>query len=299
MNFARNRIYSQILIMILLLSGGQLFASDTYENYALAWQKGMAGTGMSLSSNAGSIWLNSASVPASRLEAESDLSFLPAGISVSNLSVNWHPRSKLAIGAGINSENFGSFDRRDQQGNLIGSFSGNRSQMILSGTLILNRRLSLGYSRRFIRQKIDDRAYNLSGGQTGLILSDRQGITSLALTQTTFSDEEQPVLVAALSRKLAYLPLRLSVENRYEGKLNMTDTSIGAFIEPGQDFDFFAGLNFQRFDMQTQSLGDDFLAGLAGGAAWSYGRGRIYLSFYHYGGLGISSSMGVSYGFEK
>ena len=293
----KNRLFPPILYLLLFLifGIGLQAQSERYDNLAISWQQGLAGGGRALNHSAASVWTNPSVSLNKGFHSESHISFLPVAISVSNLSLLYRPVKKLSMALAVNSENAGQFDRRDTQGNLLGNFTAGHTQYLLNGGLHLSSRLSLAYNYRLSTMAIDGSHYTESANHFSVSISDKADKTHFTLSNLKWSDEIESTIHIALSRHLEYLPLILSLDHQFKSKFDIYTTCISAHILPNEDLDFYAGVTFQRFLMQTHSLAQDFLSGLAAGASWRVKDVNLYLSFYHYGGLGIMSSMGLSW----
>jgi|GEM_PF-3537034 len=287
------------LIMIILAFSG-LFHSAVqgqnarFENRAVTWQNGLAGAGSALSEGPSSIWTDPAASIPGPWRFESHITVLPASISIAQVSASARIRSKVTAAISVNHEMFGTFDARDEQGALTGSFSAGHTQYLANASVHLSGRLSAGYSVILSRLSIDDRSYSDSYGHYGLQLRSLDGKNRLSLSLAAYPEGPQSYQ-AGFSRQLAYLPASLNIDHTHEGPFDISRTRIGIYASPDPLLDLYGGLSLQRQDVQTQSLGDDFLAGLAAGAAYRIGKWKMYLSFFHYGGPGIASSTGLQY----
>ncbi|MCK5520911.1 MAG: hypothetical protein KAI81_07350 [Candidatus Marinimicrobia bacterium] len=269
--------------------------SENYNNLAISWQKGLAGGGAAYPHSAASLWTNPSISPGKGFYSESHISFLPAGIQVNNLSFSFKKKKKLSTGFAFNSENFGNFDRRDIKGNLTGKFDGSQVQFLINTAFQFSNRLSIGYNFRQASLTIDDKKYGASAHQSALTLSDRSAKTRFSISSIKWNNETLPVYKISLSRELQYLPIIFCFDHDIKNKFDIKNSIISAYILPGEDLHFYAGLTLQHFSMQTQSMVQDFISGLGVGAAWHYKTIDLHMAFYHYGGLGLSSSMGISW----
>lgn len=116
---------------------------------------------------------------------------------------------------------YGEFKRTDELGNILGNFGGKDVALILGASRKLNERMNLGSTLKWIRSTIDIFSSNGISLDLGLTYQNPDNLTittfvirNLGLQFSSFYENREPFpfdVQIGTSRKLKYLPLRLSV----------------------------------------------------------------------------------------
>lgn len=300
--FSRNLPYIHfmkkfhILLSVLLFSASLPATPLQLENYGQVQYWGMAQSGSAVSISPHSVWLNPALSIVEKLSVDADAARLPDGITISAITAQCHIRSKHSISIGVNFENYGDFTGRDIYGNETGSFTAAQTQWLLAYAYRLSSRMRLGFSADVWNQRIDEVSYSGMVYMYGLQLRVVPGKVnvSLSLRQYETADSLQYLRIG-FSNKLDYLPATLTFDYVHTGIWDTKNLTMGAYIDIQPGLQGMAGLNFQRFNFQTQSLASDFIGGLSLGSVYHWHGYALKLAFYHYGGMGIVSAVGFSW----
>jgi hypothetical protein len=256
---------------------------------------GLARSGGALHVIPENVWINPSLIPANlNYSASAELSLLPAGIRVTQLTGRFSKR-KNTVSIGLNNELYGEFDERDPEGVLTGDFTAGRIQYFAALSRRLSSKLSAGASARYVTDHIADSrdAYSvLSYGVTITLFQDK---THLAFVYTDYSLTEQNHYRFSVTHHLEYLPLKMNIDYRYQGRHELDNLTLGGYFQGSESLQFMTGLDFRRRGLQTDNLGTDYIAGIALGGKYSFKGVSINLSAFSYGGLGTVTSLGVSY----
>ncbi|MCH8324951.1 MAG: type IX secretion system protein PorQ [Bacteroidetes bacterium] len=213
------------------------------------------------------------------------------------------------FGAAFEYISYGNFTRADQFGNKIGEFDAGELALIIGYANNLEENFYYGVNIKFINSSIADQSSSAIAFDFGLHYSiPSQGLSfGIALLNTGFqiskffnTKEDLPLnLVIGVSKKMAHLPLTLSVDFN---KLNESDDpntgrfeafSVGAEFELSKSFSVRFGYNNEK--RKELKIGD--FGGLAG---FNLGVGLL-ISKYHFdygyssmGDIGSLHRIGIS-----
>ena len=107
------------------------------------------------------------------------------------------------------------------------------------------------------------------------------------------ADELPTTLVVGTSTQLQYLPARINLDGRYDIQKHW-------FLATGIDFslnnylNLRLGINSNRFDLQTNVLRSDFIAGGTGGFSLKVKNFLFELAFQSFGGAGVIQQMSLA-----
>ncbi len=287
-------------IFLLCFLGGftlTAVAMETAENDILAssayW--GMGRSGGALKNLPGQVWINPSLVPDDFYASLSaNISLLPADIRVSRISGRYKT-GRHVFSAGINYEHYGEFEERNTDGDLTGTFNAGRTQYFSAWSLELSSKLSLGVSTRYLSDFIDDSRDGFGMISYGIIMIPVREKTQIGFVYSDFPEPAEDEIRIAISHPLQYIPLTLNLDYRYRGTHALRNLTVGGYFESSEDLQFMAGLDLRRGGLQTDNLGQDYIAGLALGGRYIFKGISLELSAFSYGGLGTVTSLGVSY----
>lgn len=175
--------------------------------------------------------------------------------------------------------NYGSFIERDWEGVEIGSFS----VYDLSSSLIygrqITRRLSIGLAASFMQSRLSSLNATVALGSAGILYYDEISTLSVGLAYRNFgvlnrgysdSEEDLPTsLVFGISKKLAYLPMILSVD-ALKTYRNDYIANIGGEFIIGEHLCLRWGNSTRRFQLRGQQSLQSFFAAAAAGLGINY-----------------------------
>lgn len=287
------------LIFILLLGGlgsflpaqvmpeADILASPEY------W--GIARSGGALKDLPDQVWINPSLIPEAFLYSLSaNLALMPADIRVSQLTGRYKVQKHVLTG-GINHENYGDFERLDPEGYSDGDFSAGRTQFFSAWSYRLSSKLQAGASFRYVTEDIAASREHFRVFTYGLTIIPVADKTRMSVAYTDYPEPMEDEIRASLSHPLLYLPLIMNLDYRYRGEHDIENLTMGGYFQSGLSLEFLAGLDFRRGGLQSNSLGRDYIAGLALGGRYRYDKVTLQLSFFSYGGLGTVSTFGVNY----
>jgi hypothetical protein len=285
-------------LAILLLIIGSLYAEPVIqaENFGNASYWGLAQGGSTLQFSPHVVWQNPAAGMKDTLQIGADVSRMPAGISISALSVRWQLNKKQILSVAINYENYGNFAERDESGLETGVFTAGQAQTLAAYTLMISSRFQLGAAAIHQANRIDisnQTRWILLYGARLRFLNDKAA-ASIAVRSLP-QEEISPVLQLGLSNKLEYLPVELCLDYRHYGQWDYRNGSISALISIRPELTAMAGFSFQRFNFQTQILAADFVGGISGGIRYAWRNYGVQVAFFSYGAMGVSSSLGFDW----
>ncbi len=274
--------------------------TNNIENYGINQYWGMGQSGGSTNYFPNSFWINPALNNDFKYTVSANIAVLH-DIRISEISSRFRYGKKHFFGFGINYENYGTFNGRDEYGNLTNDFTASQSQYLLGYAIHISNHLSLGTNIIYFTNSIADSNYSTFNSQYGILLSTKNKINSFGLINTSFSSGDNSSWRIAFSHQLEHLPLRINIDYRlYDDKFDYKNISIGGLFFVSQNFNLLMGMNFQRFNLQAQNLGAaDIFAGLSIGATYIYNNINIGLSLYNYGTLGRITSLGISYSVDE
>lgn len=210
------------------------------------------------------------------------------------------PFWKGGAGFGLNFWDYGEFDQRDNQGNVIGRPT-TASEFWLTGGygLALDKNTSLGLNLQlFVRDYANNKSTLLFwsfGWQRDFPEQQlRLGVTAShwGANLSTYQDTPEALpktFAAGVSKKLLYLPLRLYLDAQYSVSDNDFRGMLGGEFTITESENLFLrlGLSTDRFDQQTHVVGADFLAGGSFGFGFRYQFLEFDYGAQTFGGAGM------------
>lgn len=305
--------------VILMVSLMPLYAELPLQasNLASPAYWGMAHSGTALNTVRNAYWLNPALGSYDHpYVINLNEAFLPGkGISFTELSGHYI-LGKSMLQGGINYENYGSFDARDDEGIIRGTFTAAQYQCFAGYAQRITERFSAGIHLVLFGNRIDVSRENMLFIRYGFSYTFGKRDNMLAFSATT--DGKSQRWRAAFSHELEYMPLRLNIDFRWYGDdyypgifLNETEyrfdfgaaaryfadkLALGAYIRVSEDLNLMAGFDLARLNMRTNAFGlDTMLSGLALGARYRFRQLEFNLAMYHYANFTTMSALGISY----
>ena len=214
--------------------------------------------------------------------------------------------NKGSFGIGAASIDYGTFERLDDRGNNVGA-DFVASDLLLSfgyGYQLVSF-LSVGANLKWASSNIDEYSANAMVFDAGFVYENSEldltiggGIFNLGKS-SAFVDTEDPLPTnykLGLSKLLAHLPLRVNLEGTWLTYGNWKAAASGEImISP--NFNLVIGMNSNRLDLDTSSLGEDFFSGGSLGFGLNFDKWRVDYALTSYGGAGSIQRFGVSSGF--
>ena len=214
--------------------------------------------------------------------------------------------NKGNFGIGAASIDYGNFERLDDRGNNTGTDFG-ASDILLSfgyGYQIASF-ISAGLNLKWASSNIDEysaNAFVFDGGfvfeNSDLDLTIGGGIFNIGKS-SAFVDTKVPLptnLKLGMSKLLAHLPLRVNLEGTWLTYGNWKAVASGEIVI-SPNFNLVIGMNSNRLDLDTSSLGEDFFSGGSLGFQLMFDKWRVDYALTSYGGAGSIQRFGVSSGF--
>lgn len=210
------------------------------------------------------------------------------------------PLWRGGAGFGLNLWNYGTFDQRDNQGNVTGSPTA-ASEFWLTGGygLSLSKYTSIGLNTQlFVRNYANNKStllfWSLGWQRNFPDQQMRLGITAShwGTNLSTYQDHPEALpkmLTAGISKKLLYLPLRLYLDAQYSVSDNDFRGMLGGEFTITESENLFLrlGLTTDRFDQVTHVVGADFLAGGSFGFGFRYQFLEFDYGAQTFGGAGM------------
>lgn len=159
--------------------------------------------------------------------------FYHTGINNGYVSYGHHIKKwEATIHGGVQYMRYGTFDQTDEIGNILGQFSASESVITAGIGKELYERLSVGANIKFVTSSLE--SYNSNGimadfsatyHDTSKLINFTLLFKNVGVQLKTYTDENrEPVpfeMQAGISKRLRYLPFRLSVIYRYVDRYNI------------------------------------------------------------------------------
>jgi hypothetical protein len=288
------------------------------QNFASPAYWGMAHSGGAIAEVRNAYWLNPSLASYDQTYVINlNEAFLPgSGIFISELSGHYRFSAAGMIQGGLNFENYGSFDARDAEGILLGSFNAMQYQYFLGYARKLTQRFAAGLHLVVFGNRIETSKETAIFLRYGL--SYRFGDRENMLAFSGVTDGMVNRWRASFSHQLEYLPLRLNLDFRWYGDdaeaasfwqaddtgfdatgaaLYMAEKfSIAALIYAGENLNLMAGFDLARLNMRNSAFGlDTMLSGLALGGKYRFKQLEFNLGLYHYANFTTMTALGITY----
>lgn len=256
---------------------------------------GMARSGGAMCDLPDHVWINPSLIPDTfHYSLSAHLALMPGDIRVSQITGRYSLHSHVLSG-GINYENYGEFEGFNADGFSEDAFHAGRTQIFAAWSYGLSSKLQVGFSYRYVSDKIATSQENFSVVTYGITLVPIKGKTRLSFAFTNYPENIDDEARFSITHPLRYLPVYVNVDYRYRGKHALENLTLGGYYLSDLPFEFLAGIDFRRGDLQTNALGQDYIAGLAIGSRYRYKSLIFQLSAFSYGGLGTVTTFGVNY----
>ena len=286
------------------------FASPSY------W--GMAHSGGAIAAIPNAYWLNPALVPYELpWSINVNEAYLPGtGIFISELSGHYSLPKGHILTAGLNYENYGTFDQRDAEGVPEGEFAAAQYQTFIGYAYKVSDHFSAGAQLVFQGDKIAESVERYAYLRYGFAYSFGERENMLAFSGTTNGMDN--AWRASFSHQLEYLPLRLNIDFRWNGddwypngfydsesgefqfntaaKYFAEKLTLGFYIKAGENLAITSGFDLARLNLAGNVFGlDSIISGLALGGRYTINRLEISLGLYHYANFTTMTALGISY----
>lgn len=316
----RSRIKNIIGFILIISTALPLPAAlpSQISNFASPAYWGMAHSGGAVADVRNAYWLNPALTPhdaAWSLTASE--AFLPGtGIFITELSGHYRLSEGHLLTAGLNFENYGSFDRRDTDGNLEGEFTAAQYQSFIGYTYRVSPRFAAGAQLVVQGDRIGASRETNAFLRYGLAYTFGKRNNILAFSGVTNGLDN--TWRASFSHELEYLPLRLNIDFRWSGddwqpalfydeessrfmpgtaaRYFAEKITLGFYIKAGEHLRVMSGLDLARLNLASNTFGlDSIVSGLALGGTYTFDRLEVSLGLYHYANFTTMTALGISY----
>jgi len=170
--------------------------------------------------------------------------------------------------------NYGSFTARDREGTETGSFSVYDLTSSVAYSRKLTRRLSVGLSTAFTQSRLNTLTASALLGSVGILYYDEISTLSIGLSYRNFgfltdsfsgSDEPLPsMLIVGVSKKLAHLPMILSID-AYQAYRDEYVANVGGEFIIGDHLFLRWGNSTRRFQIRGQESLKNFFSSASAG----------------------------------
>ena len=228
----------------------------------------------------------------------------PAKIEAGIISLSM-PRSKRVYSFGLRHLNYGFFDGYDEYGNQTGPYtSGDEWLTVSVGERRKGNRIALGGTLGGFFSQLESYQSFLITFTVGALLYIDEFDAKLGLSlgnygfifkRYTRTNEQLPTrLVGSFVKKLAHLPLQLSIDIGYE-LTSLSWFRFGGIFQLPYRFQLRAGMSSDKYFQKTgNSISSDYLGSSGVGLSYAYGRYSFDISGYFFGTGGWISGIGTS-----
>lgn len=199
---------------------------------------------------------------------------------------------------------FGTFHERDEEGTKTGQFSAGETWLSLSLAHSLFHFLDVGITAGLFLSQIQNVAAELAvvtvGGAVTIPRYDmRVGITvrNLGATVESYTNYREPIptsIHVGLTKKLAHLPLELSVDGGWWERSHGTIVRLGGEFSFPYDLKLRWGTSSHRVDLKADRLWHDIASGTSLGVGFSTENLSIDLGMEYRGFAGSALGVGLS-----
>ncbi len=266
-----------VLIYCLMINAGGLGAQAFFQGLnhpvnARGW--GMGAAASSQSKSASGVLYNPATIALSPDLWQINHTMFPLDISASSAySVFTTPvPGKFAML--FSYLNYGSFTERDWEGTEVGSFSVYDLTSSVAYSRKLTRRLSVGLSTALTQSRLNTMTASAILGSFGILYYNEISTLSIGLSYRNFGilidsysggDEHVPsMLIAGISKKLAHLPMILSID-AYQAYRDEYIANIGGEFIIGEHLFLRWGNSTRRFQIRGQESFKNFFSSASAG----------------------------------
>lgn len=287
-------------------------------NFASPAYSGMAHSGGAVADVSNAYWLNPALAPYNKpWSVHINEAFIPGtGIFISELSGHYRFPGDHIVTAGLNFENYGSFDQRDINGTLEGEFTAAQYQTFIGYSYRISDHFSAGGQFVLQGDRISESRQSYAYLRYGFAYTFGKRDNVLAFSGTTNGLDN--AWRASFSHELEYLPLRLNIDFRWQGddwdpeSFYDSETSafsfdtaaryfaqkltLGFYIRAGENLSIMSGFDLARLDLASNTFGlDSIISGLALGGRYKIDQLEVSLGIYHYANFTTMTALGISY----
>jgi hypothetical protein len=174
--------------------------------------------------------------------------------------------------------NFGDFDKYDEDGIDLGSFSAGDKEFSLSVAKKLGNYFSAGITTAYLNSNIDHYSasalkmdfglqYYLPSQNLSLGISFKNFDTMLS-NYSTKKEHLENLLLFGISKKLQYAPAIIAVDILKYETLDVI-ANLGVRIVPSNHFRFYIGASSRKIELQNHRDLKSLIAGISGGCGFS------------------------------
>ena len=272
-----NKQLSLVFIFSLTINIGGLRSQALFQGLnhpvnARSW--GMGAAASSQSKSASGVLYNPATIALSSNLWQMNHTMFPLDISASSVYSVFTTLLPGKFAMLFSYLNYGSFTERDWEGNETGSFSIYDLTSSVTYSRKLTRRLSMGLSTAFIQSRLNTMTAAALLGSFGILYYNEISTLSIGISYRNFgllldsySGADEPVpsmLIAGISKKLAHLPMILSVD-AYRAYRNEYIANIGGEFIIGEHLFLRWGNSTRRFQIRGQESFKNFFSSASAG----------------------------------
>lgn len=205
----------------------------------------------------------------------------------------------------VQTMNYGSWDRRDVEGNKLGSYSINDlyTKFTWSGELAKN--FFIGINLNYGFSRLYDYTANYLAAGFGIIYTMPSGFTlglstinnELSGKSYVIDEKLESMIVLGISKKLDYLPMRMGLDlirtsnDDYQANLGGKLSFQNIFL--------LWGISSKREDLITEDAVKNLLAGLSGGFGVNIDQYSLAFGYRNLGGMGSILSFSVNWNLSQ
>ena len=232
------------------------------------------------------------------------LSVIRYPASIQSELVEWRTSWGTTVGAvTLRHLGYGTFQKRDREGMSTGQFSAGETWVSASLARSILRRIDLGITAGALFSQIADVTATLAiltvGGTLNITKLDMKlgfSLRNIGLTLDAYTSHSEPIptnMNVGVMKKLAYLPLDLSIDGAWWGGSNSGVMRMGGEFTLPYDLRLRLGTTSYRFDQKTNQVWRDIATGTSIGLGYQTDKLSVDLGI-QYGGVS-GSAMGVGF----
>jgi len=201
----------------------------------------------------------------------------------------------------VQTMNYGSWDRRDEAGNRLGSYSINDlyTKFTWGGELAKNFYMGINLNYGFSRLYEYTANYLTAG--FGIIYTMPSGFTlglstinnELSGKSYVIDEKLESLIILGISKKLDYLPMRMGLDLIRTSNENY-HANLGGKLS-FQDIFLLWGLSSKREDVSTEDAVQNLLGGISGGFGVNIDQYSLAFGYRNLGGIGSILSFSVNW----
>ncbi|MCF7801291.1 MAG: PorV/PorQ family protein [Candidatus Marinimicrobia bacterium] len=194
--------------------------------------------------------------------------------------------------------NYGTFDRTDEHNTQTGTFGFHELYVGGGYALDILRQFALGGRLGVYSVVVDNETQQTLVSSVGGMYHVRNDSTTIGIALMNFganqgADELPTTLVVGGSQQLMYLPARIHLDAQMN-RQQQWRVAVGGELFVQENFSLRAGLNSNRFDLQTNVLRSDFIAGGTAGFSLTMKKLSFEFALQSFGGAGVVQQMSLA-----